>query len=84
MGLASHRNPGDPGAIGGIEDRLMERVAALENELRELRAYIQGGRIDRIAVVSGLPTAGVEGRLLKVAGTDRPYLDNGSSFIQLL
>jgi len=64
------------------EDRLADRLARIERELRTLTALVNGGASSQLPVVSALPAAGREGRLVKLQAGG-VYIDTGSSWAVL-
>jgi hypothetical protein len=57
--------------------RVYDRLADLEQRLRNIEAYLQGGTVQQVPVVAALPAAGREGRVLKVSGDSRLWVDTG-------
>jgi len=75
MSLDPYRPPGvDPNL------RLYERIADLERQVRELRAYVQGGSVQQVPVVDALPTAGRKGRLVMLDSDNLLYRDTGTAW----
>ncbi len=63
--------------------RLHERIAALERIVRTLSAYLNGGSVQQAPVVSALPAAGRQGRLVILSTDSKLYRDNGSSWVAI-
>lgn len=60
--------------------RLLERVAALERQVRELQSYLQGGSVQQIPSVNALPAAGRKGRLVFLTTDSKVYKDTGAAW----
>ena len=60
--------------------RVYERLAELERQMREIRAYMQGGALQQVPVVDALPTAGRKGRVVMLATDNLLYRDDGTSW----
>jgi hypothetical protein len=67
----------DPGA------RLYERLAALEQEVRNISSYLQGGSVQQIPVVLSLPPAGRKGRIVMLDSDNVVYKDTGAAWVAL-
>jgi hypothetical protein len=67
----------EPGA------RVYERLADLEQRLRNMEAYLQGGTVQQIPVVTALPVAGRAGRLVMLDSDKLVYRDTGVTWLPL-
>lgn len=65
---------------GTPDARLADRVAQLERQLRALEQFLAGGGV-QIPVVTALPTAGRQGRLLILASDGKIYKDSGAAWV---
>jgi hypothetical protein len=78
MPVDPYRPPSlDPGA------RVYERLADLEQRLRNMEAYLQGGTVQQIPVVTALPVAGRAGRLVMLDSDKLVYRDTGVTWLPL-
>lgn len=75
--------PFDPAQPPQLEPgrRVYQRLSELEGRLRSVESYLQGGATQQVPVVAALPTAGREGRVVKVAGDNRLWVDTGSAWV---
>jgi hypothetical protein len=75
--------PSDPAAPPHLasEARVYQRLAELESRMRNVESYLQGGSTQQVPVVTALPTAGREGRVVKVAGDNRLWVDTGTAWV---
>lgn len=60
--------------------RVFQRLADLERKIGAVEQYLQGGSTQQLPVVAVLPTAGREGRVVKVAGDNRLWVDTGAAW----
>lgn len=74
--------PVDPAGLPSRDpqERLLERLAALEREVRSLTALVNGGAAGQIPVVQTLPAAGRAGRLVFLASDGKVYKDTGAAW----
>jgi hypothetical protein len=61
--------------------RVFQRLADLERRLGNVESYMQGGATQQVPVVAALPTAGREGRVVKVAADNRLWVDTGAAWV---
>jgi hypothetical protein len=61
------------------DDRQNQRLAQLERKVRALEALVAGGA-NQIAVVTALPTAGRQGRIVVLTSDHKLYVDTGSAW----
>ena len=55
-------------------------IGQLERQVRNLTMFMQGGVTAQIPVVSSLPPAGRQGRVLMLASTSALWKDDGASW----
>lgn len=60
--------------------RLADRIGQLERQVRNLTMFMQGGVTAQVPVVSSLPPAGRQGRVLMLASTSALWKDDGASW----
>lgn len=75
--------PVDPAQLPPLEPgaRVYQRLSDLERRLGTVESYLQGGATQQVPVVTALPTAGREGRVVKVAGDNRLWVDTGAAWV---
>ncbi len=66
---------------GSFEQRVAERLAAIDRTLRAIEAQVSGGTVAQFPVVTALLPAGRKGRAVVLAGDGKLYVDNGVAWI---